>query len=428
MFYKFGKLKNISLKILWKNRLFKNMSWLFILNFSNAIIPYFTFPYITRIFLPQGYGVISFSLSFILYFQILIDYGFDLTGAKKIAIIEANIKELSKIYTSIISTKFLFFLVTIPIIVVVTLLNTKLYKYHEIIFIFILLLLSNVLMPTWFFQGLQKVRYMTIISLSVRVVFLIFVFTLIKSPADIMLYAILYATSFLIIGVISMIIIRTQIKIRFCRITFRDILNMIKDGFYVFLSNSVIKVTGSTGIFVLGLFHPVEYSGYYSGISKINQGVLLFFYPVGRALFPYYSKKYTISFKNGYSSVLRIAKMILPIFIFFAIGIILLRKQIVLLVLGSHYLSVANLLVIMAFLPLLSIISNFMGTQILVASGHTKEYSRAFIRGSLILILLYFILGYFFLLWGVALAALLGAIINLLFLLIEILAIKRQKI
>jgi PST family polysaccharide transporter len=68
------------LSILKHNTLLSNMSWLFVLNIANAIIPYFTFPYITRVFLPDGYGRVAFALSFIAYFQTIIDYGFNLTG------------------------------------------------------------------------------------------------------------------------------------------------------------------------------------------------------------------------------------------------------------------------------------------------------------------------------------------------------------
>jgi len=416
----FGKIKNASFMPLLKNRLFKNMSWLFILNFSNAIVPYFTFPYITRIFLPEGYGIVSFSLSFVAYFQTFINYGFNLTGARKIAIAEGDEGELSRIYTSIISTKFLFFLISLPLIIIITLLNSKLFECRSIIFIFILIALGNVLMPVWLFQGLQRVRDMTIISLTVRTAFMICVFILIKSPSDIPLYAVLYSASFLTIGIISMVVVRIQIKVKFCKINFADIINMIKDGFYVFTSSAVISVMGSTGILVLGLFYSSEYSGYYSGISKINKVITMLFYPVGQALFPYHSKKYAVSFKNGYSSAIRIAKMVIPLFAFFAVIVSLLRKPIVLLALGEDYVSVANLLIIMSFLPLISIMSNFIGTQILVASGHTKEYSRAFLRGSLVSVSLYFTLGYFYEIWGVAIAAVIGSITNLVLLYFEV--------
>ena len=422
------KAKNtISISSIRNSRLLSNMSWLFILNFSNTIIPYFTFPYITRVFLPEGYGALSFSLSFVAYFQTFIDYGFNLTGARRIATIEDDGRELSKVYTTIIATKFMFFLISVPVMVIVTLSSSVIFSYYKLIFIFILMAFSHVLMPTWMFQGLQRVRDMTIISLSVRVLFVIGVFTLIKTPDDITLYAILYSSSFLCIAILSIVIIRTHIKIRFCKISFADIKFMIKDGFYVFTSSAVISLMGSTGIFVLGLFHSAEFSGYYSGISKINQAITMLFYPIGQALFPYHSKKYKESFHTGYRSSLKIARLVIPIFLLFAIVIIIFRKSIVGLVLGNDYILASDLLMVMAFFPTLSIISNFLGTQILVASNHTKEYSRAFLRGATVSIALFLLLGYFYAIWGVAAAALGGAIANLIFLFIEVRKVAQKE-
>ncbi|CAM3268802.1 oligosaccharide flippase family protein [Filibacter tadaridae] len=410
-----------------KSEFLKNMSWLFLLDFSNKLIPFFTFPYITRIFLPEGFGIITFCLAFIAYFQTFIDYGFNLTGARKIAIVEKNKKELSRIYTAILATKLLFFFVSFPIIILLTFLNAKLFEYHEVIFIFLLMVLSNVLMPTWLFQGLQKVKYMTIISFSVRIVFLICVFTLIKSPDDIQLYALIYSASFFLIAVISLIIINVVIKVKMCKIYFVDILEMIKDGFHVFTSSAVISLMSSTGVIVLGVFYVVEYSGYYSGISKINQIIIMLFYPIGQALFPYHSKKFVISFMQGYYSVIRIAKIVIPIFVFISVCVVLCREQLVWLILGQSFVEKANLLVLLGFLPTLSIISNFMGTQILVASGYTKAYSRAFLKGAIISISLYFILGYNFAIWGVTIAAIVGQIVSLVFLFVEVRKILKTE-
>ena len=141
---------------------------------------------------------------------------------------------------------------------------------------------------------------------------------------------ILYATSFMCIAILSMVIIRNHIKIRFCKITFDDIKFMIKDGFYVFTSSAVISIMGSTGIFVLG-FSFGEFSGYYSGISKINQAVTMLFYPIGQALFPTTVKIQRI-FSYWIPFILKNARLIIP-FLLFAIIMIIFRKPIVGLVL-----------------------------------------------------------------------------------------------
>lgn len=419
-------MRNISInKKIKGSKFLNNLSWLFVLNFSNTIIPYFTFPYITRVLLPSGYGRLSFALSFIAYFQTIIDYGFNLTGARLIAQNENSTNKISNIYSSILLTKGIFFVLLVPLIVAIPNFSSQFSEYRTLIYILLIMVFSNVLMPTWLFQGLQKMKFMTIVSLVIRIIFLFSVFTFIKSPNDIYLYTLIYSISFLLISLSSLLIIRFKLLIKLTKVSVHDLKNVIIDGFYVFTSSIVIRIMGSTGVIVLGLFHSSVYTGYYSGISKIDQVITMLFYPIGQALFPIICQNYDDSFKKGLNLTVKTAKVIVPLFIIPTIILIIYRDLVVNMVLGPSYSNAADILIFMSFLPILSIISNFMGTQVLVASGHTKEYSRAFLKGSLISILLFLLFGYYFSLWGVAIAAVLGSFFNLIFLYWEIIKIKK---
>lgn len=408
--------------------LISNMSWLFILNFLNAIIPYFTFPYITRIFLPEGYGLVSFSLSFMAYFLIVIEYGFNLTGVKKIAQAsnENDYAQVSHTFSTIIITKFLLFILVLPLMVGLTFVGKSLIESRTVILILIIQAFSNVIMPVWLFQGLQKVKIMTVISLVIRSIFVVLVFTLIKSPKDINLYVLIYSLSFLLISIFSLIFSRLKFNVKFTLVKFKDIIIALKEGFHVFLSGAVIVFLGYTGTFLLGLFYGNELTGYYSAIDKINQFAVMFFYPIGQGLFPYNTQKYQESFSEGYNTALKFAKIFVPLFAFGSLLMIILRKPLVYIILGPDYLAYANLLLIISLVPTFSILSNFLGTQILVASGNYKAYSQAFLLTAIISIIMYFPLTYYLDIWGVAIASLMGLIFNNIFLYIKIKKVKKS--
>lgn len=417
----------LNIKDIFKNKLFSNMSWLFVLNFSNTIIPYFTFPYIARVLTPAGYGNIAFALAFIAYFQTFVDYGFNLTGARSVARSENNKQELSKIYSQVFTIKICFFLICIPIIILATCINSKLNQVKELIYIFTLLILGNVTIQTWFFQGLQKAKYMTVISIIIRTIFLVSVFTLVKNQQDIIPYSIIYSMSFILIGITTMLFIRYKLKIKFCKVKLIELKQLISEGGYVFISTAIISIIGTTGAFVLGIFDNAEVVGYYSGMQKIIQVITLIYYPIGQALFPYNSQKYKENFCQGYSTTKKVFKITVPLFIMISISIMLFRSLIVKIALGDQYLEYVNLLLILCCVPITSIISNFLGTQILVASGHNKEYSKAFIESVFIYIGLYVLLGYKFSIWGVATARVLGEIFNIAFLYWEVRKIQKQE-
>lgn len=71
----------------------------------------------------------------------------------------------------------------------------------------------------------------------------------------------------------------------------------------------------------------------------------------------------------------------------------------------------------------LSVVNNFLGIQILVASGHQKEYSNAFLISAVMSIVLYFILGKLLGMFGIAFATFFAELALTILLLIRVIKI-----
>ena len=67
-----------------------------ILTMSNFIFPLITFPYVSRILLPEGTGKVSFATSLIYYFTMVAQLGIPTYGIRKCAQVRDNRRELSK--------------------------------------------------------------------------------------------------------------------------------------------------------------------------------------------------------------------------------------------------------------------------------------------------------------------------------------------
>lgn len=400
---------------------FNNIKWLFILNIFNVVIPYLIFPYVTRVLTPIGFGLFSFSISFLAYFQTFIDYGYNLTGAREVAIYAKNKDKISEIFSTIFISKFLLLLISLPLYLIIVMYFGQFQTSIQICFILIIMLIGNMLMPTWFYQGLQKVKVMTVISVIVRFLFVLSVFVLIKDEQDINLYTFLYAFSFFLIGLISFLIAIKGYGIKFKFINLLSIIQGFKEGFYIFLSTIVITIVSSTAVFVLGIFSDSqEIIGYYSGAQKIVSVITMLFYPIGQGLFPVISKKYKKGFIIGLNYVKKISIILIPSFIMITFLLIFSRNILVNIILGESYMKAADYLVIMSFIPLCSIISNILGTQILVASGNNKAYSKAFFKSGIVYITLFILLGYLYKEIGIMIAQFIGDVISLLFLFYEV--------
>ncbi|ASS97999.1 MULTISPECIES: oligosaccharide flippase family protein [Geobacillus] len=82
-----------------KKRLFENFLSLATLQGLNYILPLLTLPYLVRVLGPDNYGLVAFAQSFIQFFIILVDYGFNLSATNQIAIYRDNKKKELKVFS-----------------------------------------------------------------------------------------------------------------------------------------------------------------------------------------------------------------------------------------------------------------------------------------------------------------------------------------
>lgn len=77
----------------------------YIMTFAQYVFPMITFPYLTRILEPDLYGIITYMTSIVVYFQIFVDFGFNLSATKEIAEHQANNKYKGNVLGTVIQSK-----------------------------------------------------------------------------------------------------------------------------------------------------------------------------------------------------------------------------------------------------------------------------------------------------------------------------------
>ncbi len=116
---------NLPSKLKPYHSLIQSITSLSILQVANYLFPLIVLPYVVRVLGPAKYGLINFAAAFIAYFNLMCDYGFDISGTKAISLVRKNKEILSRTFSEIIFIKislliisFLIFLVlvyTIPL-------------------------------------------------------------------------------------------------------------------------------------------------------------------------------------------------------------------------------------------------------------------------------------------------------------------------
>ena len=420
-------MKNNFKKII-NSKLFKNGMWLTILQLVNTVIPVVTIPYVTRILGSNEYGIFSIALNWILYLQVLVEYGFGLSGSRKVALLKENEHaQLNQLFNNIISARILLLIVSFVALNIICIISAfSLQMYISILILFIMII-GTTFQLTWLFQGKQDMKFITIINETSRIVSVILIFLLVKKPNDIYLYCALYSITLFLSSVISMIVARKKYNLKFSFARFDAIIKEFKDGIYLFASSAMTKIFSGFGVTMLGIYTTASITGIFSAIYKIPYVLTMFFSPVSQAIYPFISKEFSKGDEEGKKCVRKIGIPIFIIFGIFSIFIIVFNKIIINLLFGMEYSNYSIIVVPLVIQFLLAIINNFIGIQTLVASGKQKNYSKAFAIGCIAIVASNVLLGKLYGIYGVSIAAPIGELVLTISLIFQLKMLERSE-
>jgi PST family polysaccharide transporter len=231
MFYKVEK---ILLSPTYKT-LVENFLSLSFLQVANYIFPLITLPYLVRVLGPEKYGLIAFAQAFIGYFQILTDYGFNLSATREISINRENKEKVSEIFSSVMIIKFFLLLVSFVLMSAIVFSFGKFRQNWLIYYSTFGMVLGQTLFPIWFFQGMEKMKYITFLNVLSKFIFTVATFAFIRRASDFLYVPLLNSSGFIISGIISIWLIVTNfcVKMRVPRL--EVILKYFKDSTLFFL-------------------------------------------------------------------------------------------------------------------------------------------------------------------------------------------------
>ena len=99
-------------------RFYSNVVWQYGLQIVKYIFPLITLPYLTRVLLPEGYAIYAYVVSFMTFAQTFVDFGFNLSGTKRIAKSE-TVEEENRAIGAVTEARLLLGVATGAVVVVV---------------------------------------------------------------------------------------------------------------------------------------------------------------------------------------------------------------------------------------------------------------------------------------------------------------------
>lgn len=377
---------SIKEKVVRNKTILANFSYLSILQVFTILFPLLTYPYLLRVIGLELYGVIVFSQTIIAYISLVINFGFNMSSAKEVAVNKDNKEKLNKIVsTTYISKSILWAICGIGYIIVI---NTFHFfqEYYWVYLLSYLLTFNELLLPTWFFRGIEKMKYITIVNISSRLVFVVAIFLFVREKSDYLYVPLLNGIGAIVAGLLALYIVFQKEGVQFKLNAVHGIKEDYKRSFPLFVSSISTQIYVNVNKLVVGSFLGMSEVAIYDLAEKVLNLMKLPITMIAQATFPKISREKNIHFLN------RVMFLTAGVVTVGYVIMFICSKWIVYLFTGSYIDEAVTIMRILGVSAILISFNSFMGGNRLVPLGYLREYMFIVLMNCCLYLLLLFIL------------------------------------
>lgn len=381
-----------------------------ILTMSSFIFPLITFPYVSRILLPEGTGKVSFATSLISYFAMFAQLGIPTYGIRACAKVRDNKEELTRTAQELVIINLVMSIVSYAALAIALIFIPRLRAERTLYAIVSLTIIFNVIGMEWLYKALEQYTYITIRSIIFKFVALMAMFAFVHQKADYVVYGAitLIAASgssvFNLINAHKFIGMRPVGKYHFKR--------HFKPIAVFFAMSCATTIYTHLDTVMLGFMKTDADVGYYNAAVKIKTILVSIVTSLGVVLLPrasYYIEHKMVDefYRIAHKAINFVFLIALPMMLYF----IIFAKEGIFFLSGDAYgNAVLPMQIIMPTLIFIGL-TNVMGIQMLVPLGREKIVLYSEIAGAVVDLIVNFILIPRFASAGAAIGTLIAEIV-----------------
>lgn len=341
---------------------------------SAILFPLITFPYISRVLLPENVGKVSFAQSYVNYFTLLAGLGISTHAVRECALVKHEQKKLDKVSSELFSIN----LITTCIAYIFLLASLFLFKgiqrYNILIIIESIIIVSTTFGADWLNTAMEDYKYITIRTITFQLVSLIFMFIFVHSPSDYYKYALISVFASTGANITNIFYRKKYCKIRFSLcIDWKRHLSPILFLFVMQLSVTIFNNADTT---MLGIMKSDYQVGVYNTALKVTRIITQIVQSLSLVIIP----RLTVFFdQNDFENANKLLRKVfgfnLTVGLPCVVGTILMANEIIWLIGGNEYLGAVPVIRILILCFLFTLIGgNFLGNAILIPMKQEKYY------------------------------------------------------
>ena len=399
--------------------LVENFAYLSLLQVAGYVFPLLTLPYLARVIGVDGFGKIAFASGVMVWIQTIADWGFNFTATRDVAKNRDNKDKVSEIFFNVLWARCVLMFFSFAVLLVLVLVVPEFKENATVIFVTFLMIPGHIMFPDWFFQAMERMKYITMLNLLSKLLFTAAVFIFITDKDDYILQPLFVSLGFVISGIIAMYYILVRWRVRLCRPSLVSIKMTIKNSTDVFVNNLMPNLYNSFSVVLLGMWGGSVSNGKLDAGNRFVNIVQQFMTIISRVFYPFLSRR--IDKHDLYVKFNVLVALCLSVMLFF--GAPLLVR---IFFTDEFYDSILVLRILSISVVFLSL-SNIYGTNYMIIEGHERKLRNVTASSSLIGFVLSFPLIYYFDFVGAAITIALTRGILGTSVMIKALLIKRDK-
>lgn len=340
-----------------------------LMTITGILFPMITFPYVSRVLMPEYIGKVTFAQSIVFYFTTLALLGIPIYGIRELSKTKKEPEEFKRIFTELLIIGIIGSLVSFGLIFLVINFNSKLQEVKSLIYIFSIQVICSFLNLDYIFIVLEKHKRRAIRALLLRIISIVLMLTFVKSYEDYKIYAGILVVPEVITRILDLISVKEYIVLK----NSLKLKRHMKSLLILFVSSLSVSLYVSLDSTMLGLIEGDSSVGLYASASKMTKVLIPLIIALETVIAPELIRYIK---ENKKEKVFEKVDMFLDFNFFLGIQFIfimfLLSKDMILLFSGEKFISadlaMKIMLPVIFFIP----VGSFMSGKILISHNLEK--------------------------------------------------------
>lgn len=350
-------------------RFFWNMFWQYLLQIAKYLLPFISFPYLTRVLTPEYYAIYAYVMALTSFIQVIIDFGFGLSGVKTISEIKNDKTKVAEVICNITCARLVVCLIVACFMVFLSNSIKILADNQLFVYLSFLAIVFNSLLPDFIFQSYERMKSLTTRYIATKSLSVCAILLFINGPENLLEIAIINLVCAALGYFWTLMVIRTKFEILVnWKIEIKKVFAQLKlSALYCFSNVSSALFTGFS-TFIIGIIFDDKTTLAYWSLSVTAIGAVQSFYgPITGSLYPHVVNTKNLSFAY------KLALISLP-FILIGTSLFVICADLIVQILGGEKYSGASIVLIWLspILPI-SFYNMLIGWPILGAVGQVRS-------------------------------------------------------